>query len=323
MNSRNLVICDREIEYASRLAKYLEGKRELALQVKICDSPEQVAWLGREARMDILMIDDRLSLGEKELADIPTVIRLTSQPSGRHGEESTHRIYRYQKASEIYAELLQVLASTGTGEQWGIRKKERGKLIGVYSPVHRLGQTAFALGKGAELAKKGNVLYINLESYAGIGGYFPEENEKNLSMLLYYAKQELGNPGLLLAAIAKQIGEVDYIPPVLFSEDLKTVSGREWIWLFEEILNRSIYDVLILDLGDCIQGLFDILRMCDTVYVPMADDPIAVSKLYQFEECLCRQGYGEVWERMIRCDIRGTVKSKGAETSGSVERDRG
>ena len=75
-------------------------------------------------------------------------------------------------------------------------------------------------------------------------------------------------------------------------------------------MDHSLYDVLILDLGDCIQGLVEILKHCDTVYLPAANDRLAVSKLYQYEEVLCRQGYGEVWERMVRCDIRRTVKDK-------------
>ena len=309
------------MEYAARLAKYLEGKKELALQVSICESPEQAAMIRRETGAQVLLIDDRIGIDEKELSKIPQVIWLSSSAAVKGEDGDVHRIFRYQKRSDIYAEIVQVLAASGAGANWGIHKKERGKLIGVYSPVRRLGQTAFAIGKGMELTKTGNVLYVNLESYAGFGGYFPEESEKNLSMLLYYAKQGLSNPGLLIATIVKHLGELDYIPPAAFSEDLKTVSGREWIWLFEEILSRSIYDVLILDLSDCIQGLFDILNVCDLVYVPMADDPIAVSKLYQFEEVLCRQGYGEVWERMIRCDIRGTVKSKDTKASGSVAGD--
>jgi len=48
VSSKNLVICDREIEYASRLADYLGGKKELALQVKLCSSPEQLEAICRE-----------------------------------------------------------------------------------------------------------------------------------------------------------------------------------------------------------------------------------------------------------------------------------
>ena len=321
MSSKNLVICDREQEYAAQLAGYLSGKKELALQVKLCNSPEQVEAIRREMAVDILLADESITFTEGSLTGVSKVILLSAASTGTEGMVS--RIFRYQPADDIYTHLIEALAEGGMGELWNIRKKERGKLIGIYSPVRRIGQTGFALNKGMEMAKTSNVLYINLETYAGIGGYFPEEGKRNLSMLLYYAKQESGNPGLLITTLVKRMNELDYIPPVIFPEDIRTVTISEWMWLFGEILSHSIYDVLILDLGDCVQGLFDILKACDTIYMPAADDRLAVSKIYQYEEALCRQGYGEVWERMIRCDIRRTVKDKDIGTDGFVQRGRG
>lgn len=308
MSSKNLVICDQEAEYAARLAGYLGGKKELALQVRICSSPGQVAAIRREAAVDILLADESIRFENGQLAGIPKVIWLSASQAAA-GERSDSTIFRYQSGNEIYTQLIEALAESGIGEFWNVRKKERGKLIGIYSPVHRLGQTTFALKKGKEMAKAENVLYMNLEAYAGIGGYFPEE-DRNLSMLLYYAKQETGNPALLVTTLVRQMEGLDYIPPAIFPEDLKTVTASEWMWLFGEILNHSIYDVLILDLGDCVQGLFDILKTCDSVYMPVADDSLAASKIYQYEQVLSRQGYGDVWERMIRCDIRRTAKDK-------------
>ena len=302
-----MVICDREKEYALRLADYLGGKRELALQVRVCGSPEQTAAIRREMPVDILLAGEELDVSGEEFSGIPRIIRLSSaeQSDPQCGEPV---IFKYQSGDEIYNRLVEALAQEGMSELWNIRRKERGKLIGVYSPVRRTGQTTFALRKGKELARRANVLYMSLESYGGIGGHFPQEEKRNLSMLLYYAKQETGNPGLLITTMVKQTEGLDYIPPVIFPEDLRTVTAAEWMWLFGEILNHSIYDVLILDLGDGLQGLFEILKSCDTIYMPTADDPPAVSKIYQFEEVLCRQGYGEVWERMIRCDIRRPVQ---------------
>ena len=41
------------------------------------------------------------------------------------------------------------------------------EVIGVYSPIHRIGKTQYALQLAKEFAKKGNTLYLNLEAYAG------------------------------------------------------------------------------------------------------------------------------------------------------------
>lgn len=91
------------------------------------------------------------------------------------------RIYRYQSADAIYTCLVEGLTASGMGDLWAVRKKNRGQLIGYYSPIRRLGQTSQAIKHGIQLAKKSNVLYLNMEPYAGIGGHFADEKERNLS----------------------------------------------------------------------------------------------------------------------------------------------
>ena len=62
VSGKKLVICDAETEYAARLAEYLGGKRDLSLQVKICESPEQVLSMRRDTKIDILLADENMKL---------------------------------------------------------------------------------------------------------------------------------------------------------------------------------------------------------------------------------------------------------------------
>ena len=73
MSSKNLVICDREREFAVRLADYLGRRKELALQVKLCDCPEQIEAIRRETEVDILLADERIEFTEGELSGISKV----------------------------------------------------------------------------------------------------------------------------------------------------------------------------------------------------------------------------------------------------------
>ena len=100
---------------------------------------------------------------------------------------------------------------------------------------------------GKELAEKGPVLYLNLEEYAGGEHYFSKEQEQNLGDLLYYSKQETGNLGLRISMMTGQIGNMDYIRPIPVVQDLQAVTAEEWLQLFEQIVEKSIYEVLILD----------------------------------------------------------------------------
>ena len=48
-----------------------------------------------------------------------------------------------------------------------------------------------------------NVLYLNMETYAGAGLYFPEERQRNMSELLYYAKQGSKKLAAVLAGLVR------------------------------------------------------------------------------------------------------------------------
>lgn len=176
----------------------------------------------------------------------------------------------------------------------------KGSLIGVYSPIHRIGKTRFAMELGKELAKKEPVLYLNLEEYAGGNYYFHDHIEQTLADLLYYARQENGNLGLRISMMAGQEEELDYILPMPYVQDLQAVSAEEWLKLFNQILENCIYQKVILDLGDSINGLFQILESCHTVYTPYIEDETARAKMNQYVENLRKTGKEKVLEKTIQ-----------------------
>ena len=139
--------------------------------------------------VDILLISEECRemydlQGEGEKAD--KTVLLTSEREGRRDMDA---IFKYQSGEQICMCLVQLLAREEKADLLRIRKRGNGRIIGFYSPVRRLGQTRMALQKGRELSRMENVLYLNMETYAGEGLYFPEERQRNMSELLYYAKQ--------------------------------------------------------------------------------------------------------------------------------------
>jgi hypothetical protein len=184
-----------------------------------------------------------------------------------------------------------------TGE---VDKEERqGKVIGVYSPIHRIGKTKFAIQLGKEMAKQESVLYLSLEPFAK-GGYFEEKEEGDLSSLLYFGSQENQNLGLCISVMAGQLGKLDYIKPMPFMEDLYRVEVRQWKELLNKILEHSIYQTIILDMSDGMRDLFEILDFCDTVYTLYIEEPIAMEKLKQYTDNLIKTGYDSVLEHTVQ-----------------------
>ena len=195
-----------------------------------------------------------------------------------------------------------------------VLNENEGELIGVYSPVHRIGKTKFAIQLAKELAEKEPVLYLNLEEYAGTEYYFSECHGKTLADLIYYTRQGKGNPGLQISMMTGQDGELDYILPMPYVQDLQEVSEGEWMKLFHQILEHCIYRKIVLDLGDSIRGLFRILKACHVVYTPYIEEGTAHAKLNRYAENLRKSGMECVLEKtiqkkMILSEERGQIRS--------------
>lgn len=304
MESRNLVICDREEGYAEAFAHYIMRKKELAFQVQTCSDLSHLLKLKEKEQIDYLFISSSYPPEDRKKANAGKVFVLTGESSSALAEEET-AVYKYQSGEELLSELIRECSTKGHAENIFLKtvRKKQAKVIGVYSPVHRIGKTSYALRLGQRLADEANVLYLNLETYGGVGGHFSGEGQ-NLSDVLYYARQEEGNLGLVLTTIVGHKGKLDYVAPIQVSEDIKSVSGEEWIELIEKIMEQSIYEILILDMDDGIREIYRILRVCSEIHMLTADDEISQSKIRQFEEELALLGHEDVRRKIIRRGIR-------------------
>lgn len=300
MESRNLVICDREEGYAEALAHYIMRKEELAFQVQTCSDLSHVLKLQEQERIDYLLISSVYSGKDREKAKAEKVFVLTGEGKSALAAKET-AVYKYQPGEALLAELIRQCGSRDPGENTflkNVRKKQE-KIIGIYSPVHRIGKTSYALRLGQKLAEEANVLYLNLETYGGVGGHFSGEGQ-TLSDVLYYARQEEGNLGLMLTTIVGHKGKLDYVAPIQVSEDIKSVSGEEWTVLVKKIMEQSIYEILILDMDEGIREIYQILKLCNEIHMHTAEDKIGESKIRQFEEELTFLGYEDI-RRKIMC----------------------
>ena len=74
--------------------------------------------------------------------------------------------------------------------------------------------------------------------------------------------------------------------PIPIVQDLKEVSEKEWEILLKELVENSMYEMVILDVGESVQGLFRILEKCNRIYMPILEDEISKNKLKQYDENL-------------------------------------
>ena len=282
MSEKNLVVCDKELRYADGLGGNISTRSEFALRVYICTNLASVMRLRKERDIHILIVDEAFSYEERAKVEAEQTFVLTKEACQDLGEKE-QEIYKFQSADRILAIVFETYCERSGNSILKTIKKQKRKLIAVYSPIHRVGKTTFAIALGKELARLGKTLYLNLEEYADAGGRFVRAEGRNLADLLYYMRQENSGAALRVSTMVQQMENLDYIPPFLLSTDLKGVSPEEWKNLLQLILEETVYETVILDMSESVQGLMGILQFCDTVYMPVLEDEISRCKVEQFD----------------------------------------
>lgn len=281
MSDKNVVICDREIRYANGLGENISEREDLAVKVYVCSSFEHVLELEQAKKIHIFIVDEEITYAQRTQIGANQVFVLARGKVADLGEEEW-AIGKYQCADEIIRQVFEFYVDRTKENVMRCMNKERARLVAVYSPIHRVGKTTFALALGRECAKSKKVLYLNLEEYAGME--VSQDTNMNLGDLLYYLRQGNGNLGIRLQAAVKEDEGLDVVPPIPVVLDLKEITWEEWDALITQLLENSLYEMVVLDVGESVQGLFPLLELCDRVYMPVLEDENSRRKLKQYQD---------------------------------------
>lgn len=307
MYGKNLVICDQEKQYAKNLLQIFSEKQEEGLQLYLFYTLEELQRFAGQKPIDLLLIAGEYSRQQRET--IPAKTRYVLLRNREQLPEGECGIFRYQSAEAIWTQIISQTDDQAKSPTI-LTEKTKGRLIGVYSPIHRIGKTRFAVGLGKKLAEKEPVLYLNLEEYSGEDLYFTEKPTTHLGDLLYYQRQEKENLGIRVSTMAMQMEQLDYIYPMPYLQDLKAVKREEWLELLERICQECIYGKIILDIGDSIDGLFEVLKFCDVIYTPYIEEPISLAKMKQYTENLRKTGMEEILEKTVQKRLKKKTEAK-------------
>jgi len=265
--AENFVICDTQKSYSENLFRRLSEKLSGYFQFHVFHDIENLKIAAKSMQVNILLIGEEY--GKEDRDEIPARQKYLLIGEKIPNERSPTEIpfFRYQSVSSMLELLLQEKNQENSevqthqiqlvSDRSQTVKANVNGLIGIYSPVHRIGKTRFAMRMGRVLSESIPTLYLNLEGYSGLNYYLPEESGMNLGDLLYYMKQESINPVWKISTLISHMNGLDYIAPIRAEQDFREVTKEEWNQLLDLILEKSIYKVIILDLGDVLQELLE------------------------------------------------------------------
>lgn len=299
MEHKNFIICDSEEDYAIRLMDYLAARPELYVQVRAFTSSGEAAEFAGQNPVAVLLMDESFPPEERDKIAADNVFVLAGD--GRVSVGSREQmLYKYRPARALLDHILEACLDRQDNSVFRrIRKKNR-RLVAVYSPAPCTEQTRKAVALGKCLAENANVLYLNLQEYAGWEAVTEIRQEHSLEDLIYYVRQGDENLGIRAGAMAGQLEQLAYLEPMKVSRDVKDVTWEEWSTLLTQILEESMFETVIVEPGESMQGLWEFLGWCQEIYVYTVKGDMGEAKLAQFEENLRLLGKEEIIKRMKR-----------------------
>ena len=295
-----LAVCDAEEAYASKLADYLNLKEGFPFQVRHFSTIGKLVQFSDRQDIEVALVCEKYREELAKAQVIPSVITLSETKNIDSNNQKA--VWKYQSCEALIKEVLQILEKEGK-EGSHILRSVPLKIIGLYSPVKRTMQTTFGLTMGQLLARKGKVLYINMEGFSGLNSMLKRNFQRDLSDLLYYMQNGKQGLAYIMGSMVESINGMDILPPMLCQMDLISIEAKEWLNLLYEIESHSEYEYLILDLSDSIQGLFEILRQCFVIYTMTERDGFAMAKIDQYEQMIKQCQYEDILNKTHKCEL--------------------
>jgi hypothetical protein len=125
----------------------------------------------------------------------------------------------------------------------------------------------------------------------------------DISDLMYFSGSGKGNLISKLGGLVQTINNLDYIPPAFSPFDLRSIKCSEWLGLIEDLCSYSSYEVILLDFGEQVDNLPELLNRCGKIYMPVREDSMAVTKIAQYEKVMVAREYEEVLGKTIKLKL--------------------
>ncbi len=299
MEHKNFIICDSEEAYAVRLMEWLMERQELYVQVRVFTSVREAGEFAKQFPVAVLLIEEIFPQAERDTIPAENVFVMVREGKSRLSERE-HLLLKYRPARILLEQILEICLEKEDGVAFRRIRKDNRKLIGIYSPAPLMNQTVMAVQMGKELAEQESVLYLNLQEYAGWSAVTEQKQEYSLEDLIYYVRQGDEHMGIRTGVMAGQLQQLSYLEPMKMSSDLKAVTWQEWSFLLTQILEDSIFETVIVEAGESMQGLWELLEWCGEIYVWTGTDVISEAKFTQFEENLKLLGKEAILQRIKR-----------------------
>lgn len=192
-------------------------------------------------------------------------------------------------------------------------------IIGIYAPVQRCGKTSLSVLITQYLSKYSPTLLISMDQYTELFS----NPENNLAELIFKLS---GNIQLRLGkgqernfepyqCFVSQWEEIFYIASPE-TDDLIQISGKQLVDLIKLLKEGSTYQYVVMDLGEMMEDLYEVLESCQYIFVPCLNDCISKKKQQIFEKWVKKRDAakeGNVVSKLHRISMPEVIDAENEE----------
>lgn len=297
---RIMAVYDVEPSYADRFADFTNQKEKVPFTVVAFTSVEALREYAKTHTIEILLISN--GVPKETVKEIPAAqVVVLAEGEAVPAEDEYPSVYKYQSSDSIIREVLAHYCEQPRSASRVLLGK-KAKLLGVYSPIGRCLKSSLAWTMGQQLGKNSKVLLLSLDEYSGFSKLLGEEPQADLSDAFYFCQQETCS-FMRISSMIYTWGNLDYIPPVRYPEDLGQVKEDDLVDLIGRIAAEGGYEIIVVDAGNSARQAIPMLELCDVIYMPVKDDCVSAAKLEEFTEHLEVSGKGAVLDRIQRLKL--------------------
>ena len=119
--------------------------------------------------------------------------------------------------------------------------------------------TTVSLTLSQLLSKKHKTLYLNFEYFPAHQELLADQQTRDLADLLYFLNAEKDKFALRLQSMVRQVGSLDYVPPMKSGQNLLSITVKEWLTFFKKLqesdeisVSVSIIEIIVSSSSFCV-----------------------------------------------------------------------
>lgn len=292
-----IALYDSDKEYVESFNEYLKEQKQKSYSIILFTEVSALDAYCKVEKVDMIVIAEYLiinnAIQEGDIKEEDNIIVLADEKdvSSINGIPA---VYRYQPADLLISSILnlcagRVLYGSNLVEY---TKKRRKCIVSIYSPIGRCGKTTFSIRLGVALSNRElKVLMINLEEFSLFMKYVKGDEGEDLSDLLYYYLS--GNQSMTIKseAVIRNYNGMDYIPPVKYAQDLRKINGETWKKFIDLTAEVKEYDIIILDISNMVEDVFEMLEFSDVIVMPVLDEENCNYRITEIQKYIQHSDY--------------------------------